>query len=97
MYRKGAEAKKKVASSSTLRLPKISEREAAGRLMRMPGMVDAAATMPSKSSGVPRLVAKGLSTGFLDMVLLRIAKKPIAQIMMKKAFWVLVVLSIRCP
>ena len=57
-------------------------------------MVDADATMPRRSSGVPKLVAKGLSTGFLDMVLLRMAKKPNAHIMMKKAFCVFVVLNI---
>ncbi len=73
----------------------MSESEAAGRLMSMPGMVDAEATMPSRSSGVPRLFAKGFRTGFLDMVELRIANKPITQIMMKKAFAVHLVLSIR--
>jgi len=51
----------------------------------MPGMVEAEATIPSKSPGVPRLVAKGFRTGFFDMVELRIAKKPIMQITRKKA------------
>ena len=51
-------------------------------------MVEAEATIPSKSSGVPRLVAKGFRTGFFDMVELRIAKKPITQITRKKAFCV---------
>jgi hypothetical protein len=64
----------------------MSEREAAGKLMRIPGMVDAEATMPSRSFGVSRLVAKGLSTGFLDILVLRIAKKPIMQMIAKKAF-----------
>jgi hypothetical protein len=63
----------------------MSEREAAGRLIRMPGIVDAEATMPSKLSGVPKLVAKGLSTGFFDMVELRTANKPIMHIVRKKA------------
>ena len=43
----------------------------------MPGMVDAAAIMPVRSVGVPRLMAKGFSTGSLDMVLLKMAKAPI--------------------
>ncbi len=66
--------------------PKMSEREAAGRLMRIPGIVEAEATMPNQSVGVPKLVAKGLSTGLLLMVELRIANKPIAQIVRKIAF-----------
>ena len=51
----------------------------------MPGMVDAEATIPSKSSGVPMLVAKGFRTGFFDMVELRIANKPIVQVTKKNA------------
>jgi hypothetical protein len=35
---------------------------------------------------VPRLVAKGLSTGFFDIVELRIAKKPIRHIMANRIF-----------
>jgi len=73
----------------------MSEREAAGKLMRMPGIVEAEATIPSKSSGVPKLVAKGLRTGFLDIVELRIAKKPKTHIITKKAFCVLLVLNMR--
>jgi len=57
----------------------MSESEAAGRLTRMPGIVDAAAIMPVKSVGVPRLMAKGLRTGFLDIVELRMAKAPVVQ------------------
>ena len=57
----------------------MSESEAAGRLTRIPGIVDAAATMPVKLVGVPRLIAKGFSTGFLDMVLLSMAKAPMMQ------------------
>jgi hypothetical protein len=64
----------------------MSDSEAAGRLMSMPGMVEAEAIMPSKSSGVPRLVAKGLSTGFFDIVELKIAKNPIKHIITNKAF-----------
>jgi hypothetical protein len=48
-------------------------------------MVEADATMPNKSSGVPRLVAKGFKTGFFDIVELNIANKPIAHITIKKA------------
>jgi hypothetical protein len=62
----------------------MSEREAAGRLMRIPGMVEAAATKPSRSVGVPMLVAKGFNTGLLDMVELRMAKAPITQSIRKK-------------
>ena len=68
-----------------MRLPKTSESEAAGRLISMPGIVDADATMPSRSSGVPKLVANGFKTGFFDIVELRIANKPITQITRKKA------------
>jgi hypothetical protein len=66
----------------------MSESEAAGKLMSMPGMVETAATTPNNSSGVPRLVAKGFNTGFFDMVELRIANKPIMQIIRKKALCV---------
>ncbi len=55
----------------------MSESEAAGKLIRMPGIVEAAATSPNRSLGVPRLVAKGFRTGLLDMVELRIAKTPV--------------------
>ena len=61
--------------------------------MSMPGMVDAEATMPSKSLGVPMLVAKGFRTGFFDMVELRIANKPIMHNIKKKAFCFQLVLS----
>ena len=71
-----------------MRLPNTSDREATGRLIMMPGIVEADATIPSRLFGVPKLVAKGLSTGFLDMVELRIAKKAKAQRIMKKAFCV---------
>lgn len=61
----------------------MSESDAAGRLTKMPGIVDAAATTPSQSVGVPRLVENGLSTGDFDMVELNIAKKPMKQSIMK--------------
>ncbi len=65
-----------MANKSIFLLPNTSERDAAGRLTKMPGMVEAAAIMPVKSAGVPRLIAKGLSTGSLDMVELKIANAP---------------------
>ena len=58
-------------------LPKTSDNEAAGKLMSMPGMVEAAAIMPVRSAGVPRLMANGFKTGSLDMVELKIANAPI--------------------
>lgn len=61
----------------TFLLPKTSESEAAGKLINMPGMVEAAAIIPVRSLGVPRLMAKGFNTGFLDMVELKMAKAPI--------------------
>ena len=52
--------------------------------MRIPGMVEAAATNPSRSVGVPMVVAKGFKTGLLDIVELRMAKAPITQSIRKK-------------
>jgi len=60
-------------------LPKMSEREAVGKLIKTPGMVEAAATTPVKSVGVPRLKEKGFRTGLFDIVELRIANNPITQ------------------
>ncbi len=59
----------------------------------MPGMVEAEATMPKSSFGVPKLAAKGLSTGFFDMVELKIAKKPMRHMIAKKILWARVILS----
>jgi hypothetical protein len=42
-------------------------------------MVEAAATTPTQSSGVSRLKENGLRTGLLDIVELRMAKKPMMQ------------------
>jgi len=64
-------------------LPIISESEPAGKLIRTPGRVDAAAINPIKASGVSRLSAKGFRIGFLDIVELRIANVPITHRMMK--------------
>ena len=58
----------------------MSESEAAGKLIRIPGIVEAAPTNPvQKPAGVSRLRAKGFSAGFFDIVELRIANKPIVQ------------------
>jgi len=61
----------------TLSLSKISDNEPAGRLIKIPGIVEAAAMNPMTASGVPRLSAKGFKTGFLDIVELRMANAPI--------------------
>lgn len=70
-------------TNKTFLLPKWSEREAAGKLTSIPGIVEAEATKPiQKPSGVLRLVANGFKTGFLDIVELRIANIPIMQSVM---------------
>ncbi|MDH5788702.1 MAG: hypothetical protein OEZ40_10470, partial [Candidatus Bathyarchaeota archaeon] len=50
---------------------------------RMPGIVEAEAMKPIHSVGVPRVEANGFSTGFLDIVELKIAKSPMMQIVRK--------------
>ena len=72
-----------MAKSKTFRRPTKSDKDAAGKLTNIPGIVEAAATKPIKSVGVPRFVAKGFKTGFLDMVELRMAKAPIMQSIQK--------------
>ena len=57
----------------------MSESEAAGRLAKMPGMVEAEATNPVQFVGVPRLNENGFRTGLLDIVELRIANNPMTQ------------------
>ena len=57
----------------------MSESEATGKLIKMPGIVEAAATKPVKSVGVSRLNEKGFRTGLLDIVELKIANNPIMQ------------------
>jgi hypothetical protein len=61
----------------------MSDREAAGKLTRIPGIVEAAATTPTQSAGVPRLKENGLRTGLLDIVEPRMAKKPIMHSVLK--------------
>jgi hypothetical protein len=63
----------------------MSESEDAGRLTRMPGMVEAAPAKPDQSVGVRKAIAKGLSR-VLDIVELRIAKSPIMHSVQKTAF-----------
>ena len=72
----------------------MSDSEAAGKLTIRPGIVDAAATRPIRSLGIPRLVAKGFKTGFLDIVELRMAKKPMILIIRKKLCVVFVLRNI---
>jgi hypothetical protein len=79
----GAEAKTKAENSRTLRLPIMSESDAAGKLIIIPGIVEAAATTPNKSVGVPKLLANGFRTGLLDIVELSMANAPIVQSMTK--------------
>jgi hypothetical protein len=57
----------------------MSDSDAMGKLTSMPGIVEADATNPINESGVCNARAKGLSTGFFDIVELRIAKKPTRQ------------------
>lgn len=64
----------------------MSESEAAGKLTKIPGIVDAAGTKPTQYVGVPRYSEKGFKTGFLDIVELRMAKNPIMQSMRKMLF-----------
>jgi hypothetical protein len=54
--------------------------------MSIPGIVEAEATNPTKSVGAPRLVANGFKTGFLDIVELRMAKRPMMQRVRNKLF-----------
>ena len=70
----------------------MSDSEAAGKLIKIPGMVDAEETKPLHSVGVPRLVAKGFNTGLLDIVELRIANPPIMQRVQKTTFIALLAL-----
>lgn len=65
----------------------MSESEAAGRLTRMPGIVEAESTRPVQASGVPRLFEKVERTEpLLDMVELRIISPPIRQRLQKTDF-----------
>ena len=74
----------------------MSDSEAAGKLIKIPGMVDAEETKPLNSVGVPRLAEKGFSTGLFDIVELRIANPPIIQRVQKATFIALLVLRFIC-
>lgn len=52
--------------------------------MIMPGIVDAAAMKPRSGPCAPKFLAKSGSTGFFDIVELRIANAPMADIVKKK-------------
>jgi len=52
----------------------------AGILAMMPVKADTAATIPTPPASAPRWVAKRGSTGLLEIVELKIAKRPVAQI-----------------
>jgi len=70
----------------------MSESEAAGRLTRMPGIVEAERTTPLQTSGVPRLFEKVDNTEpLLDIVELRIMNPPIKQRLQKTALLLSVV------
>ena len=84
-YRSGAEANTTPASNRTFFLPKMSDSDPAGRLIKTPGTVEAAAITPIKASGVPKLSANGFNTGFLDMVELRMANAPMTHKVKKNA------------
>jgi uncharacterized membrane protein len=64
----------------------MSESDATGKLTNIPGIVEAEATIPVQSVGVPRLSEKGFKTGLLDIVELKIAKKPIIQSVQNELF-----------
>jgi hypothetical protein len=78
-YRKGAKANTKLDIKSNFLLPIWSESEPAGKLINIPGIVDAAAIKPVQDSGVPRLLANKLRTGFFDIVELKMANIPKVQ------------------
>ena len=72
-------AKTKAAISRSRRRPIKSESVAAGKLTRIPTMVEAAATNPSVLSGMPSDPANKGKTGLLDIVELKMANPPIIQ------------------
>jgi len=75
--------------NKTFLLPKMSDIEAAGKLINIPGIVEAEATKPiQKPSGVSRFVAKGFKTGFFDIVELKIANNPMMQSIQNTLFLV---------
>jgi hypothetical protein len=72
----------------------MSESEAAGKLIKIPGIADAEPTKPLYTVGVPRLSEKGFRK-LLDIVELRTANNPIIQSVRKMllvAFFVVAVI-----
>jgi hypothetical protein len=57
----------------------MSERIPNGRLAMMPGMVEAAAIKPISGSDAPKLIANKVNVGLFDIVVLKIANKPMAE------------------
>jgi len=75
-------------------LPYTSERLPAGRLMSIPGMVEAAAMMPMYCSAAPKETANNGSTGLLDMVEEKMAPPPM---MLKiQNTWVFIRINLLC-
>jgi hypothetical protein len=72
-------AKTKAAIINSRRRPIKSESVAAGKLTRIPTIVEAAATNPRVLSGIPSDPANKGKTGLLDMVELKMARPPITQ------------------
>src|ERR1700681_4176357 len=66
------------------RLPKKSEIAPAGKLISIPGIVDAITIQPISWGVAPRCAAKSGSTGVFDNVELRMASAPIDAIRTKK-------------
>ena len=56
----------------------MSERIPKGKLAKMPGIVEAAAISPISTSDDPKLRAKSVRVGLLDIVELNMANRPIS-------------------
>ena len=64
---------------SSLLLPRWSERTPTGNENRIPASGETAATRPMTTSPAPRACENRGSTGFFEMVVEKIAKKPITK------------------
>jgi hypothetical protein len=71
-------AKTTSEATITRRLPKKSEIAPAGKLMRIPGIVEAITIQPISAGVAPRCAANSGRTGVFDSVELKIASAPIA-------------------
>ncbi len=65
--------------------------------MMIPGIVEAEATIPVQSVGVPRYSINGFRTGSFDIVELRMAKNPMIMIARNTLVWVVLFIFIVCP